>query len=1327
MTIPRAELLHECFARSAQQFPDAIAVDVPPSRMRQVRVQRTYAQLDAASRSIASALTDRSIALEEIVIVLLGREDPLLYAAQLGVLHSGGAYCALDPSFPDAHIESVLAECTPSHILTNRAGVERFTALGVSSIALLDVALAATTPATTLPQHPRDPSRLAYVIYTSGTTGKPKGVLLEHRGIVNLVESDRAEFGLRCGDRVAQCSSPAYDSSIEETYLAFAVGATLVPLDDETVRLGPDLTAILRDERLQVFCPPPTLLRALGCVDAARELPDLRLLYVGGEALPQDLVELFAPHCRLENGYGPTECSVTVTRGTMRAGHAVTIGHAVPNNRACIMEELDGVLVEVPAGTRGELCISGAGLARGYRHDVLLTEARFPTVEGIGRLYRTGDLACINAAGEIECFGRIDAQVKLRGYRIELGAVESALQSIAGVQSAAVTVQMRGSEQRLVAFLVPLDADAPPSLDHVRALLRRTLPVYMVPSEFRFLASLPTSIGGKLDRKKLPQLWVDETTTATSIDARDAPQDAVEHAICHAFGVATGKPCGRGADFFHDLDGDSLSAVAAILVLRRDTPAQSGIDFSRVAVRDMYTHRTASALALHLRRATTEASPLRVRRPLASRGNALGASVIRILAMLLGVMLSSGSALLLGVWIEAHSALTMGSAPWLIASISLFILAPIAWMFITLALAVLAKRCLVGNITETAIGYWTWRGTQVWIAASLSRLIPWTLLHGTILEGWAMRCLGAKIGKRVHLSRGVDLPHGAFDLLEIGDDACFAQDSALRALALEDGHLLAGRIRVDARARIGVRAALEPNTIVGEGAEVSALSLVEEGDVVPSGRLWTGVPARDCRAATAIPVACGGRELASGMHAVLALLGRSCGITLVFNLLLIAAVAFGGPLLKESAIFTIHDSMQFSAQLFIVVAVALLLVPTRIVGSALLCRVLPKIRAGPHHRYSMMSLLAAGKAQMLDDACAWLSGSLYWPVWLRVAGARIGRGCEISTIMGTIPEMLTIGEESFFADGIYLAAAESSTHAFEVRATSVGARTFIGNHAVLAQGVAWSDDLFVGVSTAPDPRQARPNTGWLGVPPMQLPRREVVTSAREETHDPSMLRRLNRLFWETLRITVPLIPALVGLLAYLAVLNTRTLGVDWITIAYIVLPASLIASAITLGVLLLFVKWMLLGRVQPGQHAFWSCWCSRWDFLYVVWGYWGRRALAALEGTLVLNAYLRLSGAHIGKRAILGSGFTQLVDPDMLTLGDDATVACQFQAHSFEDRILKIDRLRVGARASVGEQTVVFYGVDIGERAIVRPNGIVMKHDRLAPGSDFCGAPIAPR
>jgi non-ribosomal peptide synthetase-like protein len=173
--------------------------------------------------------------------------------------------------------------------------------------------------------------------------------------------------------------------------------------------------------------------------------------------------------------------------------------------------------------------------------------------------------------------------------------------------------------------------------------------------------------------------------------------------------------------------------------------------------------------------------------------------------------------------------------------------------------------------------------------------------------------------------------------------------------------------------------------------------------------------------------------------------------------------------------------------------------------------------------------------------------------------------------------------------------------------------------------------------------------------------------------------------------------------------------------AVVPLFTAVAAAAVCLFVLAL--KWLLLGRVAPGEHPLWSCWCSRWDFLYVVWTQLARPLLSGLEGTLLLNWYLRAMGARIGRRVVLGPGFAQIVDPDMLSIDDDATVHGLFQAHTFEDRMLKIDRVSIGKRATVASAVVLLYGAEIGDEASVAAHSVVMKREKLMAGRAYVGYP----
>ncbi len=303
-------LLHEIFERAVRCGPERVAVDAPVGNGRSERILVTYAELSRQAAALARLLQP-CVTGECVVGILLPRNSGLLYAAQLAVLQAGAAYTCLDPMFPDEQVRDILEDSEAVAVLTDAAGFTRVNSAAPDVARVIDAGacLTAKVPQCDPVSLPSwlTPSSLAYVIYTSGTTGRPKGVLIEHRSIANLVHGDLAEFQLAADDRVGQSSSAAYDSSVEETWLAFAAGATVVVMDDDTARLGPDLIEWLRRERITVFCPPPTLLRATGCEHPAAALPDLKLLYVGGEALPRDVADRWARGRRLVNGYGPTE------------------------------------------------------------------------------------------------------------------------------------------------------------------------------------------------------------------------------------------------------------------------------------------------------------------------------------------------------------------------------------------------------------------------------------------------------------------------------------------------------------------------------------------------------------------------------------------------------------------------------------------------------------------------------------------------------------------------------------------------------------------------------------------------------------------------------------------------------------------------------------------------------------------------------------------------------------------------------------------------------------------------------------------------------------
>jgi non-ribosomal peptide synthetase-like protein len=1211
----------------------------------------TYGELDRRSDSIAARLAGRA---GRLVAILLPRDTPDLFASELGILKAGAAYVCIDPAFPDGHARSILEDADAALLITDLTGAAR--GLPVEA---LDVATVGPAPHAPLP---RDASDLAYVIYTSGTTGRPKGVMIDHRSIANLAGDDILTFGLTPDDRVAQGTSHAYDSSVEETWLAFAVGATLVVMDDETARLGPDLAAWLRRERVTVFCPPPTLLLAMGRDTA---LPDLRLLYVGGEALTEEIAERWARGVRLENGYGPTECTVTATRATVRAGEPVAIGRPVRGMQAWI---LDSDLREVPDGTTGELCLGGIGLARGYRNRPELTRERFPDHPTLGRIYRTGDLARRGEDGALFCLGRIDAQVKLRGYRVELPAIEAKLRAFPGVREAACSVQ----ENAIVAYVVP--NGAPPCLDALRAAVTESLPAHMVPSRFKVLDRLPVTTGGKLDRARLPKLD-GKTRDGT------APRTDVEKKIAAAFEAATRRRASVHDDFFKDLGGDSLGTAEVVSALRND-PETAGI-----AVRDIYEARTVEALA---KRALPVQGKTRGPGGRISK-NPLLATLVQGAVILLGIAAATAVAYGIVFVILPPLLRAIGIPLFLLFLPVLAFAAVFAYAPLALLAAAVTKKLLVGTYRPMRAPAWGGFFVRNWIVQRASALVPWGLLRSVGFQCAALRLLGARIGQRVSIDRGVNLENGGWDLLEIGDDATVGRDASLRVVDLDDGEIVFAPVVLGARSTVDVRATVAGGAAVGQGSFLAALSWLPPGARVPDGERWDGVPASAAGAAPEAPSLPSHKE------------------TLLPARFMVAALVSLAPF-AFLALLGIERLLSVRCLLGVVAAV-----PIGLLAQALALKALGRVKPSSLERWSLAHLRVSIKCGAVEEAGRWLAGTLLWPVWLKLAGMRIGRKCEISSIMGPVPELLEIGDESFLADGIYLAGPRVRGGIVTVSETRLGRRTFLGNHVVVPAGQKLSDDLFVGVCTV----TAEPSGAWFGHPPFELSRRPAEVD-RRLTHDPPLARRATRWFFELLRFALPA-PMLLLFAGWCE-------GVQGAGLA--LAPLVTLATGLAACVFVIALKWALLGRVRPGQHAFWSCWCGRWDFLYVAWELLARPVLSVTEGTLLLPWYLRAMGARIGRRVVLGGGFSQVVDPDMLDLGDGSTVSALFQAHSFEDRVLKIDVVRVRAGATVGAGAVVFFGSDIGEGARVAPNSVVMKHERLLPGRSYEGCPTrstAPR
>ncbi|MBK4996151.1 non-ribosomal peptide synthetase [Pseudomonas sp. S37] len=520
--------------------------------------QISHAALQARSNALAQMLLERGVQVDQRVGVVADRSCEMLVGI-LAVLKAGAAYLPLDPDQPQSRLDFMLADSEVQWVL-GRAG-QISLPHGVAAIDVKgDLSLAST------PKVAVHADNLAYVIYTSGTTGKPKGVAVSHGALVNYVRGVSQRLPMDEIASLAMVTTPAADLGHTMLFGALCHGKTLHMLHKETVLDADVFAAYLQTHAIDALKIVPSHLQAMLAAGAAA-LPR-RCLVVGGEACSMALlgrIKALAPGLDVINHYGPTETTVGVLTHTLQ--DLPLLGQPLHNLRAHV---LDSCLQPVPGTARGELYITGAGLARGYLGQAALTAERFvpdPGGSEGARMYRTGDWVRLNADGERVFAGRIDGQVKIRGYRVELAEVDSCLRQLPGIESAIVRVVGEGADRQLAAYLVPqqwaaLEETRQAVVDGIRAALKLALPEHLVPQYLMLLERLPVTVNGKVDVKALPE----PVAVTTLYRAPETPLQAQVAAIWAD--VLQQTQVGLDDNFFA-LGGHSLLATQVVSRVRQ--------------------------------------------------------------------------------------------------------------------------------------------------------------------------------------------------------------------------------------------------------------------------------------------------------------------------------------------------------------------------------------------------------------------------------------------------------------------------------------------------------------------------------------------------------------------------------------------------------------------------------------------------------------------------------------------------------------------------------------------------------------------------------------
>ncbi len=1264
---PEPRTLIDILYDTARRYPDAPAID-------DGEIQLTYAELIGDIEESVAWLAARGIGRGDRIGIRMPSGSYALYTAILATLAAGAAYVPVDADDPDERAALVFGEAGVVAVITER-GLVRATGSSRGWRA---------AP----PLHRDD----AWIIFTSGSTGTPKGVAVTHRNAAAFVDAEARMFlqaaPLGPGDRVLAGLSVAFDASCEEMWLAWRHGACLVPAPRSLVRSGMDLGPWLVSRDITVVSTVPTL----AALWPAEALEAVRLLIFGGEACPPELAERLAVEGReVWNTYGPTEATVVACAAPLYGKGPVSIGLPLPGWDLVVVDKEEQ---PVALGAIGELVIGGVGLAR-YLDPAKDAEKYAPMPSlGWDRAYRSGDLVRLEADG-LYFQGRADDQVKVGGRRIELGEVDSALVHLPGVSGGAAAVRKTASGTPL---LVGYIASADPAFDltAARTALAAALPAALVP-RLVLLDELPTRTSGKVDRNALP--W--PPPGAAQEDEPDLGTGTTGWLAGLWRDVLGAAVDGPEADFFA-LGGGSLSAAQLVTAVRARYP--------QVTVADLYDHPRLGSMAGYL---DELAPPPEVH----TRHVAPTPLLTQLAQVAMSIPLATLTGLQWIIWLAVLNNLAAATdlVPWAVHLNWWGILAGFL-VFITppgrMGIAVLGARTLLSNLQPGTYRRGWSEHLRVWFAERLADAsgaenqagAPWLVYYA--------RALGNSVGN------GVDL-HSAppvTGLLTIGHRASVEPEVDLTGHWVDGDLFHVGAISIGNDASIGARTTLFPGATVGKNADVAPGSGVV--GKVKNGQFWKGSPAaKSGKARHPWP-----DERPPRSTVWVMIYGIS---SMLLGALPLAGLAAGLAVLGWAVRDTETPAAAIVPLLLWTPVAALAAMASYAALTVLGVRVLSiGLNEGYHPVRSRVGWQLWGTERLMDAARNYLFpiyASLLTPWWLRLLGAKIGKGTEISTALLT-PKFTVVEDGAFLADDTMVASYELGGGWIHVARATIGKRAFLGNSGITQPGRRVPDDGLVAVLSAA-PHKAKAGSSWLGSPPIRLRRNPTDADALRTFH-PSARLKIMRSVVETCRIIPVIVTFGIGV-AVLAGLQALADAFGYALAAVAGGLVLLVAGAVA-GAIAVLAKWLVIGRIRAVEHPLWSSFVWRNEvsdtFVETVAAPWFARAAT---GTPVMNIWLRGLGAKIGRGVWCETYW--LPEADLVRLGAGSTVnrGCVVQTHLFHDRIMRLDTVVVDDGATMGPHCVALPASKIGAGATVGPASLVMRGDEVPASTRWQGNPIA--
>ena len=1285
----------------------------------------TFRDLDNRANQVARYLIDQGVTSGDRVALLFDKTIER-YVALLAVLKVNAAYVPLDASFPKERIEFILADADARAIITLSSFDSIFDQCDLPKIFLdkaknkIDV-----MPSARLNESEKPPplNQLCYIIYTSGTTGHPKGVSIEHPSICNFVKVAAEVYGIKPHDRVYQGMTIAFDFSVEELWVPLMAGAALVPGIPGTSLVGEDLADFLRERKVTVLCCVPTLLATI-----EKDLPDLRILLVSGEACPPNLVARWhRPGRKILNAYGPTEATVTATLTELYPDKPVTIGGPLPTYTIVILDE--NKVEALKQGATGEIGIAGIGLAEGYLNRSDLTRQKFiPDFLNIAnnpskRIYRTGDLGRINDHHEVEFFGRIDTQVKIRGYRIELGEIEAVLSQLPQIAQAVVhTYEPVPNAVELVAYYVPKKGFSDLSLPDVAETMRRHLPGYMIPAYFEELTAIPMTGSNKVDRNSLPAPKNKRVKAAGTnfVEPRTKTEEKLARALIE---VMNFDRVSVADNFFYDMGADSMLMAQFCSAIRRH------MGTAKVSMKDVYLNPTIEKLAGVIQSIDEDVNIIENKREpfhMPTNFEYYFCGALQLIYYL-GFLFFGFWILLVGFrWIYP----TIGNPAELYLRIAGF---SVTAFLVLSALPICLKWILIGKWKEEVIPIWSLRYFRFWLVRNLIRTAPMAAFAGSPIYNVYLRLLGAKIGRNTVIESTL-LPV-CTDLISIGDNTVIRRDAIILGYKAQSNRIYTGSIRIGNHALVGEASVIDIHTHMQDNTQLGHSSSLHSGQRVPNGKQYHGSPAQetaaDYRRVAAKPCTALRRFLFS-----LYLLTASMAVIIPLSIMIFVYVVvylYG----QSTALPNYHELPGSNLLLLTEMAYVSFVVffGSMLIG-LLIVSVLPRIlqpllsvdrvyvRFGVHH-------VIQGFISGLSNSPAYnlLFGDSNFIVhYLRLVGCRLNAIVQTGANFGLDqrhdnPFLCDVGSGTMVSDGLTMINAVTTNSSFRLSKVKIGDCNYLGNNIFYpADGKSGANCLLATKVMVPVEGPLRENVGILGSPSFEIPRavdrdRRLFPALKGEA-----LRQQirNKAIYNSRTITAYLLCNWLFGLALLYLLGIAFVHYQvhglWVFFAY-----GVIAALLAIGF------FSFIERASLGFRKLQSQIVSMYDKNFWVherhWKFCGNPLLYLFKGTPFKNLISRLLGVRIGKK-VFDDG-SRLYDKTLIEIGDYTNLneGSVIQGHSLEEGIFKCDNIKIGSACTIGPGAFVHYGVNMGDNVVLDPDSFLMKGESPGANTTWRGNP----